>query len=133
VLVRQPVEWLVAALRALKLSASTLHPAALTAALAAMGQTPFAPPSVGGWPSGSAWLTSSAAQAKIERAAVLAATGDISSVTAAPAAGRVAATAELLGLPAFTRRTANALALLVSRPEQLVAAALTSPESAVSA
>lgn len=133
VLVRQPVEWLVAALRALKLPASKINPAALNAALAAMGQIPFAPPSVGGWPSGPAWLTSSAALAKIQISAVLAAAGDLSPVTDAPAAGRVAATAELLGLPPFTQRTANALALLISHPPQLVAAALASPESWVSA
>jgi uncharacterized protein (DUF1800 family) len=54
VLVRQPVEWLVAGCRALG-----VRPAdgPLTTGLAALGQQLFAPPSVAGLPSGAAWLT----------------------------------------------------------------------------
>ena len=59
--------------------------------------------------------------------------GDVSPVTAAPKNARVAATAALLGLPAFTPRTAAALAPLTGNPPQLVATALASPESCVSA
>jgi uncharacterized protein (DUF1800 family) len=66
--VKQPVEWFVGALRQLG-----LRPAAFDAvtfdrfywALDALGQRPFAPPSVGGWPAGTAWLTSAAANGKL--------------------------------------------------------------------
>ena len=131
VLVRQPVEWLVGALRALKLPASTVPAAPLRAGLTGLGQVPFDPPNVGGWPAGTPWLTTAAALARLKLAQVLAATGDISPVADAAPAQRVEAARALLGLPAFTPRTAAALAPLP--PPQLVAAALASPENAVSA
>lgn len=75
-LVKQPVEWFVGALRQLG-----LRPAGLTTmmfdrffwALEALGQRPFAPPSVGGWPAGTAWLTAAAANKKLSMAKDLAA------------------------------------------------------------
>jgi len=133
VLVRQPVEWLVAALRALRLPASKVAPAALRAGLTGLGQTPFAPPNVGGWPAGTPWLTTAAALARLELAQALTAAADLSPVTDVAPGSRVEATAALLGLPAFTPRTASALAPLGGNPPQLVAAALASPENAVSA
>jgi len=133
VLVRQPVEWLVAALRALKLRASALPPQALRGGLVGLGQIPFAPPDVGGWPSGTPWLTTASSLSRLRLARALAAKGDLGPVVDAPPAGRVDATAALLGLPGFTSRTAAALAPLAARPPDLVAAALASPENAVSA
>jgi uncharacterized protein (DUF1800 family) len=133
VLVRQPVEWLVAALRALKLRASALPPAALRGGLTGLGQIPFAPPDVGGWPAGTPWLTTASSLARLRLARTLADKGDLGPVADAPPAGRVDATAALLGLPGFTPRTAAALAPLAGRPPDLVAAALASPENAVSA
>lgn len=131
VLVRQPVEWLVAALRALKLPASGVPAPALRAGLTGLGQVPFDPPNVGGWPTGTPWLTTAAALARLKLAQALAAAGDISPVADAPPAQRVEAARALLGLPAFTPRTAAALAPLA--PPLLVAAALASPENTVSA
>lgn len=133
VLVRQPVEWLVAALRALRLPASTLPATALNAGLAGLGQTPFDPPNVGGWPAGTPWLTTAAALTRLTLARTLAASGDLSPVTDTAPGDRVAATAVLLGLPPFTDRTAAALTPLAGQPTQLVAAALASPENTVSA
>lgn len=133
VLVRQPVEWLVAALRALRLPASKLPPAALHGGLTGLGQVPFDPPDVGGWPAGTPWLTTAAALTRIKLAQVLATKGDITPVTDTAPSGRVEATAALLGLPGFTARTASALAPLAGQPAQLVAAALASPENCVSA
>jgi uncharacterized protein (DUF1800 family) len=132
-LVRQPVEWLVGALRALRLPASALPAAALRKGLAGLGQVPFAPPDVGGWPAGAPWLTTAAALSRLQLARAVAGAADLSAVTDVPTAGRVAATAELLGLPAFTPRTTDALTPLAGRPPDLVAAALTSPENTVSA
>lgn len=132
-LVRQPVEWLVAALRALRLRASRLPVGALRAGLTGLGQVPFAPPNVGGWPAGTPWLTTAAALARLKLAQVLAAAGDISPVADTAPGNRVPAAAQLLGLPAFTARTTAALTPLAGNPPQLVAAALASPENAVSA
>ena len=133
VLVRQPVEWLVGALRALKLRASAVPAAALRGGLTGLGQVPFLPPDVGGWPAGPPWLTTTAALRRLTLARALAGTGDIGPVADAAPAARVDAAAAVLGLPGFGARTAAALAPLAGRPPDLVAAALASPENAVSA
>lgn len=67
-MVKQPVEWFVGALRHLGLRPATFDRTTfdrLYWALDALGQRPFAPPSVGGWPAGTAWLTSAAANGKL--------------------------------------------------------------------
>ncbi len=133
VIVREPVLWLVSALRALNVPASKVPVAALAGGLTGLGQMPFAPPNVGGWPAGTPWLTTASALARLNLARALVTVGDMSPVTDAPVPGRVAATTALLGLPALTPRTAAALNPLVGNPPQLVAAALASPESCVSA
>jgi hypothetical protein len=79
------------------------------------------------------WLTTAAALSRLQLARAVVGAADLSAVTDVPKAGRVEATAELLGLPAFTPRTADALTPLAGRPTDLVAAALTSPENAASA
>ena len=81
VLVRQPVEWLVAALRALRMRASAVPAAALRSGLTGLGQVPFLPPDVGGWPGGSPWLTTASALSRLRLARALAGAGD-------PGAGR---------------------------------------------
>jgi len=133
VLVREPVLWLVAALRALRIPASKLAPAALGAALSGLGQIPFTPPNVGGWPAGTPWLTTAAALTRLQAAQTLATVGDISPVTDAAAPARIDATVALLGLPILTNRTLTALRTLTTQPVQLVALALASPENTVSA
>jgi uncharacterized protein (DUF1800 family) len=74
--VKQPVEWFVGALRQLGLRAGVLSGGRLTRVLNGLrrlGQVPFAPPSVGGWPAGAAWLTPGAAQARLDLAGSIAA------------------------------------------------------------
>ncbi|HTK67402.1 MAG TPA: DUF1800 domain-containing protein [Pseudonocardia sp.] len=132
-LVREPVLWLVAALRALRLKASSVPGQALVGGLNGLGQVPLAPPNVGGWPAGLPWLTTAAALTRMRMGQTLAAAGDIRPVTAAAPAARVGATAALLGLPGFGARTAAALRPLADRPVQLVGLALASPEYTVSA
>jgi uncharacterized protein (DUF1800 family) len=132
VLVKEPVLWLVGALRALRLSASELPSQAVAGALRGLGQVPFAPPSVGGWPAGLPWLTTASALTRLRLARRLGAHGDISPVTATSPTGRIDAVAALLGLPRFTDRTVAALKPLVNQPALLVGLALASPEYAVS-
>jgi uncharacterized protein (DUF1800 family) len=132
-LVCEPVLWLVGALRALRLPPSTLPAAALGAAMVGLGQVPFAPPNVGGWPAGTPWLTTAAALTRLKLAQSLVKAGDISPVTDTPPAARVEATAALLGLPTLTTRTRSALTPLTGQPPLLVAMAMASPEYTVSA
>jgi hypothetical protein len=70
-LVKQPVEWAVGAVRAFGFTPDTVVAGkvtvgmATTRVLAALGQTPFRPPSVGGWPAQAAWLNTAADQLKL--------------------------------------------------------------------
>ena len=55
-MVKSPVEWFISACRALGLTPSALKtPAQLISYLDKMGQVPFSPPNVGGWPAAEAW------------------------------------------------------------------------------
>jgi uncharacterized protein (DUF1800 family) len=112
--------------------ASALPAQALAAGLTGMGQVPFTPPDVGGWPAGRPWLSTTAALARFALAEAMATAGDLSPVTDAVPGSRVDATADLLGLD-WTDRTRTALAPLAGNPGRLVAAALASPENTVSA
>jgi uncharacterized protein (DUF1800 family) len=133
VLVKEPVLWLVGAQRALGVSASTLPAPVFRAGLTGLGQLPFAPPSVGGWPAGVPWLTTAAALTRLRLGQQLAAHANLSAVSTTSPSGRIDATASLLGLGRFTDRTAAALKPLINHPAQLVGLALTAPEYTVSA
>jgi uncharacterized protein (DUF1800 family) len=136
-LVKQPVEWLVGALRQLGLSPATADARTrkqLLAGLTALGQVPLLPPSVGGWPAGAAWLTTSSAQTRVRLATTLAArTGQstLDSLAAGDPAARLAALARLLAVDAWTERTAAALRPAAGDPRRLLAVGLVSPEYSV--
>lgn len=87
---------------------------------------------MGGWPSGTAWLTTAAAAARLTLAQALTPHADLTLVTAAARPARVDTAAALLGLPTLTDRTRTALDGLTDNPPQLVALALASPENVVS-
>lgn len=126
-LVKQPVEYVVGALRSLGLPPG---PQAL-AALRALGQVPLRPPSVGGWPSGTAWLTTSSAQARLTFAQWAVKTADLSALDARPPAARIDAAARLLSVETWTPRTRTALAAASVDTDRLVTLALVSPEYVV--
>ncbi|PZS25074.1 MAG: DUF1800 domain-containing protein [Pseudonocardiales bacterium] len=127
-LVKQPIEYVVGTLRALRLGAA---PEAIDA-LHGMGQVPFAPPNVGGWPAGSAWLTASTAQARLRFAEWAAGRADLAAVTAAVPAARIDGVARLLSVDSWTPRTRTALAAASTDPQRLVTLALVAPEYVVS-
>ncbi|WP_426509928.1 DUF1800 domain-containing protein [Dactylosporangium sp. McL0621] len=136
-LVKQPVEWLVGALRQLQLRPGELTDAQrkqLLGGLTQLGQVPLRPPSVGGWPAGAAWLTTSATQARIKLAQSLAARAPqpvLDRLTAAPAAQRPAALARLLVVDKFTDRTLAALTPAANDARRLLTLGLASPEYAI--
>jgi uncharacterized protein (DUF1800 family) len=126
-LVVDPLEWLIGAVRVLHVPMTTDAAAKkLLAVLRGLGQVPFDPPNVSGWPSGQAWLSTAAADLRMQAAAALVAGGDISTVTDAGPSSRLDAAAYLLGLSTWSTRTAATLQGLA--PPALVAAALNSPE-----
>lgn len=144
-LVKQPIEYVAGTLHALDVAATSKpreqnvqagkkkHAGGnLIALLTGLGQTPFAPPSVGGWPpSGPAFLTTAAAQTRLQFAQWVTARADLSVVERAAPAERVDTVAHLLSVDAWTSRTRNALAPLANDPAKLVTFALTSPEYVV--
>lgn len=133
-LVKSPVEWFIAACRALKITPSALKtPAQLINYLNQMGQVPFSPPNVGGWPAAEAWLSSATAQYRITFATWLIKQGDLSALTAIPVESRVLKSADWLGVAEWTPRTQAALRNSLADPAQFTLLALCSPEFIVSA
>jgi uncharacterized protein (DUF1800 family) len=127
--VNTPVEWLIGVVRALK--APIDDPAMLepvVVALTVMGQRPFYPPNVGGWPSGQAWMSTSSISARAWAADNFTKLGDISEVEQAAPGDRIDAAGYLLGIGAWTDRTAAALKNAANDPRQLIAAAVNTPE-----
>lgn len=103
-LIKQPVEWAVGLLRAAGVRPSRLDPQQqrkLITLLKGMGQQPFQPPSVGGWPAGPAWLSTAAARSRVELATM------IGKATADDLAAEDPVT--VLGLDRVSRRTADAI------------------------
>jgi uncharacterized protein (DUF1800 family) len=127
--VNTPVEWLVGVVRTLGVSVDA--PARLkmvNSTLHALGQRPFYPPDVGGWPHGRVWMSTASADVRMRAASQLARAGDLSTVEDAAADDRIDAAGYLIGVGAWSDRTVKALEPLVSRPVQLVAAAVNTPE-----
>jgi uncharacterized protein (DUF1800 family) len=127
--VNTPIEWLVGVMRALRVPMD--RPEVLKIAdttLKALGQRPFYPPSVGGWPHGQVWLSTASADARLRAASRLARLGDLSGIESVASADRIDAVGYWLGIGTWTDRSADALEPLVGRPPQLVAAAVNTPE-----
>jgi uncharacterized protein (DUF1800 family) len=137
-LVKQPVEWMVGALRQLGIRSTALpeqQRKQLLGGLNALDQVPLRPPSVGGWPAGPAWLTTSSLQGRLRLAGMLAAAASptvLDRLKAAPVAGRPDALARLLVVDGWGARTRAALTPLADDPRKLLAAGLVSPEYTVS-
>jgi uncharacterized protein (DUF1800 family) len=136
-LVKQPVEWAVGAMRQLGIRPSALpeqQRKQLLGGLGGLDQVPLRPPSVGGWPAGAAWLTTSSLQVRLRLADLLAARAVepvVDRVAAAPKAGRVEALGRLLVVDAWTDRTRKVLAQVAGQPRRLIALGLASPEYTV--
>jgi uncharacterized protein (DUF1800 family) len=133
-LVKTPVEYAVGLLRALRLPVDRDGGTAskqLAGSLQALGQVPFYPPNVGGWPGGVAWLSTAATQARIQLAQRAARAADLSAIAAAPQRDRPDAVARLLCVDAWTPRTRSVLADAAADPVRLVTLALVAPEYVV--
>ena len=133
-MVKSPVEWFISACRALGLTPSALKtPAQLLNYLDKLGQVPFSPPNVGGWPAAEAWLSSATAQYRIAFAGWLIKQSDLSALTSIPVGSRVLKSADWLGVPEWSSRTQSALRESINDPAQFALLALCSPEYIVSA
>ena len=128
-IVNTPVEWLVGVMRTLRVPVdNTARLKMADTTLRALGQRPFYPPDVGGWPHGRVWMSTASADVRMCAAGQLAQAGDLSSIEEAAADDRIDAVGYLIGVGAWTNRTIAALNPLVGSPVQLVAAAVNTPE-----
>ncbi|MCW3840040.1 DUF1800 domain-containing protein [Micromonospora yasonensis] len=126
-LVKQPVEWLVGAMRQLNIRPAHFSQKTLSqvvSGLNGLGQVPFAPQSVGGWPSGTAWLNSAAAQVRLGLADLLAGFAEVDGMNAEELAN-------VLAIETWTNRTYLALKQ-AKEPRKLLIIGLASPEYLVS-
>ncbi len=133
-LVKSPVEWFIGLCRALEITPSKLtKPAQAIDFLNRLGQVPFSPPNVGGWPAGQAWLTAASAQYRLQLAQYLLAHADVSAIKAVPTSSRVRAVGDLLGVSSWSYRTERALHDVATDPTRILLLAASSPEYIVSA
>lgn len=127
--VNTPVEWLVGLIRSLKVPIDS--PESVTACnvvLTVMGQRPFYPPDVGGWPRGPVWLSSTSVAARVWAADDMVPRGNLAIVEEAAPSDRIDAAGYLIGIGAWSDSTAAALKVLSDNPQRLVSAALNTPE-----
>lgn len=132
-LVKQPVEWLVGLMRALGVRPSALDEkvqAKLYKGLIGLGQVPFRPPSVGGWPSGASWLTTAAGLTRLKVAQVVVEQAKPESLSRSK--DRVEGVRELLAVDAWSDRTRTALRKVGGDPAKVTALAACAPEYVVS-
>jgi len=133
-MVKSPVEWFISACRALELTPSELSTSKqLINHLNKLGQIPFYPPNVGGWPAAEAWLSSASAQYRIAFATWLIKQSSLRALNEIPVDRRVLASADWLGVGEWSARTQTALRNSLSDPQEFALLALCSPEYVVSA
>lgn len=131
--VKSPVDWFVSLCRALGITPSKLSkPEQMLNFLDILGQLPFAPPNVGGWPAGEAWLTAGSAQYRIQLTQILLTQGDLTPIKQSPVASRVDALADLLGVPLWSARTESALSSVTDDPARMFLLGVSSPDYLVS-
>jgi len=128
-LVCTPIEWLMGIVRTLKVPlADPQTVSVLDTVMAAMGQRPFYPPDVNGWPRGQAWLSTTSTTARVWAANRFVELGDVTTVERAGKDDRIDAVGYLIGVGSWTAATTAALRPFVGDPRRLVAAAINSPE-----
>lgn len=127
--VNTPVEWLVGVIRTLRIPLDApKRVKTVDATLKVLGQQPFYPPDVGGWPRGRVWLSTASAGVRLRAASAMARDADLSGIEDTDPGDRIDAVGYLIGIGAWSDRTIAALRPLVRRPVQLVAAAVNTPE-----
>jgi uncharacterized protein (DUF1800 family) len=132
--VKPPMEWFVSVLRALQITPSKAEqPDKILNHLEALGQRPYFPPNVGGWPADEAWLSTAAAQNRIQAAQYLIRQGDLSPISKVRQNERISALADWLGIPNFSERTKLAFSGALRDPARLTLLAICSPEYVVGA
>lgn len=133
-MVKSPLDWFISTCRALSITPSAVsRPSTIRNYLNLMGQHPFYPPNVGGWPDDEAWLSTSAAQYRIDFSSYLIKEGNLSPISSVTPNNRIEALSNWLGVAEWSSRTSLALRGAINDPERMTLLALCSPEYVVSA
>ena len=133
-MVKSPIDWFVSAARALSITPSKFsNPNNIRSYLDLLGQRPFFPPNVGGWPADQAWLSTSSAQYRIQFATQLVKEADLTPISSLAPKARIDGLADWLGVVEWSSRTKMALNGAMNDPARLALLALCSPEYVVSA
>lgn len=128
-IVSTPVEWLVGVLRSLSVPVDSPQVGKIVqTTLTQLGQRPFYPPDVGGWPHGVVWLSTASATTRLRSAAAVAGHGDVSIIEGAGVSDRVDAVGYLIGVGQWSDRSAAVLNQLTGNPPKLFAAAVNTAE-----
>jgi len=124
-----PVEWLMGVVRTLGFSIDTAELAyAALDILTNLGQKPFHPPDVAGWPRGRAWVSTASLASQMGAAGQLANNGDLSTIEDAGVDDRIDAAGYLIGVGAWSDSTVEGLKPFVREPQRLFTVAVNSPE-----
>jgi uncharacterized protein (DUF1800 family) len=123
-LIKQPIEYVAGVMRALNLPAEM---PGVDSALANLGQVPFRPPNVGGWPQNGYWLSTAASRSRLAFARAAAAKTDLRPVTSTKPAVWYQAISRMLSVD-FSPATTAALQAVATNPVEMMALALVSPE-----
>lgn len=127
--VNGPVEWLLGVIRTLGLSLDTRELRRTTVdILSVLGQKPFYPPDVAGWPHGRAWVSTASITSQTWAAYELAERGDLSTIEDAGKDDRIDAAGYLIGVGAWTDHTVAGLKPFTKDPKALFTAVVNTPE-----
>ncbi len=127
-LVKQPVEYVVGTLRALRLTTASFSSGYVMNILTKLGQQLFNPPTVGGWGANGFWLSTSASLTQLDFAQAAANLGDLSRIEDEAPRARTDALAEMLGIEKWTKDTTTVLHAAKDNPVMLTALGLVAPE-----
>jgi uncharacterized protein (DUF1800 family) len=127
--INMPVEWLIGVIRTLSVPVESTEMAyAVDGLLTGLGQKPFYPPDVAGWPHGRVWVSTASTEAQLWAASELARRGDLSTIESAGTNDRIDAAGYLIGVGEWSDRTVNALKPFAGDPVQLFTVAVNTPE-----
>lgn len=130
---KSPVEWFVAICRALNILPSSLTDnSQVIDFLTTLGQVPFDPPNVGGWPTDEAWLNISSMQARLAFSQYLIEQADPKVLTTfQKSKSQIDFLADHLGVAHWSLRTKSALRTSLNDPAEMLIIAVNAPEYVV--
>lgn len=124
-----PVDWFVGVMRTLSLTVENDDMAyAAFDFLRTLGQEPFYPPDVSGWPRGRVWVSTGSVSSQAWAAGELAKRGNIAPVEAAAPTDRIDAVGYFIGVGAWSDRSVTVLKRYIDDPRALFTAAVSTPE-----